>query len=70
MLAERQLAIGHFDAACATWGKVVDDDRAIQSDQVDKHVSEMFRLIRPHVKNSSARDLYERARLAAPSLAA
>jgi hypothetical protein len=30
----------------------------------------MFRLIRPHLKKSSARDLYERARLVAPSLAA
>lgn len=70
MLAERQLAVGHLDAACATWSKVLNDYRAIQSGQVDKHVSEMFRLIRPHLKNSSARDLYERARLVAPSLAA
>ncbi|MEV6008591.1 tetratricopeptide repeat protein [Streptomyces sp. NPDC051976] len=70
MLAERQLAIGHLDAACATWGKVVDGYPTIQSGQVDKHVTEMFRLIRPHLKNSAARDLYERARLTAPSLAA
>lgn len=70
MLAERQLAIGHLDAACATWGTVVDGCPAIRSGQVDNHVTEMFRLIRPHLKNSAARDLYERARLAAPLLAA
>ncbi|MFJ4686025.1 tetratricopeptide repeat protein [Streptomyces sp. NPDC088789] len=67
MLAERQLEIGHLDAACATWGKVVDDYPTIQSGKVDKHVREMFRLIRPHLKNPAARDLYERARLVAPS---
>ncbi|MEU8693013.1 tetratricopeptide repeat protein [Streptomyces sp. NPDC048665] len=66
MLAERQLAIGHLDAACATWSKVIDDYPAIQSGAVDNHVSDMFRLIRPYLKNSAARDLYERARLVAP----
>ncbi|WP_405584851.1 tetratricopeptide repeat protein [Streptomyces sp. NBC_01190] len=70
MLAERQLAIGHLDAACKTWGTVLDDYPGIQSGQVDKHVSEMFRLIRPHLKNAAARDLHERARLVAPTLAA
>ncbi|MET8831062.1 tetratricopeptide repeat protein [Streptomyces sp. NPDC004610] len=70
MLAERQLEIGHLDAACATWGKVVDGYPTIQSGKVDHHVRAMFRLIRPHLKNASARDLHERARLVAPSLAA
>jgi hypothetical protein len=70
MLAERQLAIGHLDAACATWGKVMDGYPAMQSGQVDNHVREMFRLIRPHIKNAAARNLYERARVVAPSLAA
>ncbi|MEU0845344.1 tetratricopeptide repeat protein [Streptomyces sp. NPDC005962] len=70
LLAERQLGIGHLDAACATWGKVVDEYPSIQSWKVDRRITEMIRLIRPHLKNSTARDLYERARLAAPSLAA
>lgn len=68
ILAERQLALGHLDAACVTWGKVVDGYPTIKSGQVDNHVTEMFRLIRPHIKNATARDLYERARLVAPSL--
>jgi hypothetical protein len=70
LLAERQLSIGHLDAACATWNKALDDYPSIQSGRADERVKEMFRLIRPHLKNASARDLYERARLVAPSLAA
>ncbi|GAV46345.1 transcriptional regulator [Streptomyces acidiscabies] len=67
MLAEHQLEMGYLDEACATWSKVLDGYPAIQSGQVDKHVKEMSRLIRPHLKNSTARDLYERARLVAPN---
>ncbi|MFJ6656061.1 tetratricopeptide repeat protein [Streptomyces sp. NPDC091377] len=67
ILAERQLEIGHLDAACATWGRMMDEYPTIQSGRVDDHVKEMFRLIRPHLKNPAARDLYERARLVAPS---
>jgi hypothetical protein len=70
LLAERQLEIGHLDAACATWTKVLDDYPSMKSGAVDNRITQMFRLIRPHLKSSSARDLYERARLAAPSLAA
>jgi hypothetical protein len=70
LLAERQLQIGHLDAACATWSNVLDEYPLMHSEKVDNRVSEMFRLIRPYLKNPSARDLYERARLLAPSLAA
>jgi hypothetical protein len=70
LLAERQLSIGHLDAACVTWNKALDDYPSIQSGRADERMREMFRLIRPHIRNSSARDLYERARLAAPHLAA
>lgn len=70
LLAERQMEIGHLDAACATWMNVVENYSSMNSDKVDQRVKEMFRLIRPHLKNPTARDLYERARLAAPSLAA
>jgi hypothetical protein len=48
----------------------VDDYPSIQSGLVDERIAEMFQLVRPHLKNSTARDLYERARIAAPSLAA
>jgi hypothetical protein len=42
----------------------------MNSDKVDKRIREMAKLIRPHLKNSSARELYERARAVAPALVA
>ena len=70
MLAERQFAVGHLEASCATWHLALDDYPLVQSGRADQRIAEMFRLIRPHLNNSTARGLYERARLAAPSLAA
>lgn len=70
LLAERQFAIGHLEAACATWHTVLDDFPMVQSGRADQRITEMFRLIRPHANNSTARDLYERARIAAPALVA
>jgi hypothetical protein len=67
LLAERQFAIGHLEAACETWNLALDDFPLVQSGRADQRIAEMFRLIRPHLKNSTARDLYERARLVAPS---
>ncbi|BBA95738.1 putative regulatory protein [Actinacidiphila reveromycinica] len=68
MLAKRQLALGHLDAACATWNEVLDDYPSIQSGRVDEHLREMARSLRPHTKNATARHLYERARVVAPAL--
>ena len=70
LLAERQFAIGHLEAACATWHTALDDFPLVQSGRADQRITEMLRLIRPHLKNPTARSLYERARLAAPTLAA
>jgi hypothetical protein len=70
LLAERQLEIGYLDAACATWTHVIDNYPSMNSDKVDKRIREMAKLIRPHLKNSSARELYERARAVAPALVA
>ena len=70
LLAERQFAIGHLEAACATWHTALDDFPLVQSGRADQRITEMFRLIRPHLKNPTARSLYERARIAAPTLAA
>jgi tetratricopeptide (TPR) repeat protein len=69
-LAERQFAVGHLEAACATWHNALDDFPLVQSGQADQRIAEMFRLIRPHLKNPTARHLYERARAIAPKLAA
>ncbi|MEU9504490.1 tetratricopeptide repeat protein [Streptomyces sp. NPDC048196] len=66
-LAERQLEIGHLEAACATWNLALDDYPMVQSGRADQRMKTMFRLIRPHLKNHAARQLYERARLVAPA---
>ncbi|MFI9461647.1 tetratricopeptide repeat protein [Streptomyces xiamenensis] len=66
-LAERQLQSGHLEAACSSWGHVLDPYPQVDSGRVDGHVREMFRLIRPHLKNSTARTLDERARAVTPA---
>jgi tetratricopeptide (TPR) repeat protein len=66
ILAERQLSVGHLEAACATWNLALDDYPLVQSGRADQRVQNMFKLIRPHLGNPAARDLYERARLVTP----
>nr|WP_214661310.1 tetratricopeptide repeat protein [Streptomyces polyasparticus] len=69
-LAERQLQLGHLEAACATWHLALDDFPMVQSGRADDRVKSMFGLLRPHLKNGTARDLYERARTVAPAMLA
>ncbi|MET8884467.1 tetratricopeptide repeat protein [Streptomyces rubiginosohelvolus] len=61
-LAERQLEIGHLEAACATWNLALDDYPMVQSGRADDRIKAMLALIRPHRKNAQAGALYERAR--------
>ena len=65
-LAERQLEVGHLDAACTTWHLALDDYPAVQSERADERMKTMFSLLRPHLRNPAARDLYDRARSIAP----
>ncbi|MCU4745619.1 MULTISPECIES: tetratricopeptide repeat protein [unclassified Streptomyces] len=67
-LAERQLTVGHLEAACSSWGRVLDDYPRVHSGRVDAHIREMYRLIQPHLRNSHARSLYERARTVTPAV--
>ncbi|AUA11461.1 tetratricopeptide repeat protein [Streptomyces sp. SID8382] len=62
VLAERQLEIGHIEAACATWNRVLDEYPTVHSGRVDERVSKINSLLRPHRSNAAARELYERAR--------
>ena len=66
ILAERQFAIGHLEAACATWNNALDDYPFVQSGRVDKQMQEILKLIRPRMKNSAAKELWERAHLVMP----
>ncbi|GGZ41902.1 Tat pathway signal protein [Streptomyces inusitatus] len=64
MLAERQLQLGHLDAACATWSGVLDEHPTIHSGRVDRAIFGIRALLRPHLANAGAREIYERSRLA------
>lgn len=66
ILAERQLSIGHLEAACATWNLALDDYPLVQSGRAEQRVQNMFRLIKPHLSNPTARELHERARMINP----
>ncbi len=67
MLAERQLEVGHLEAACDTWHQALDDyPPMVQSGRADDRVRTMVGLLRPHLKNATARDLNDRARTIAP----
>ncbi|MER7047879.1 tetratricopeptide repeat protein [Streptomyces jumonjinensis] len=61
ILAERQLELGHLEAACSTWNQVLDEYPSIHSGRVDRHVADIGRRLRPYCSNSTAREVYERA---------
>ncbi|MCP9206856.1 tetratricopeptide repeat protein [Streptomyces cucumeris] len=67
MLAERQMQVGHLEAACATWHQALDDYPLVQSGRADERMRVMAGLLRPHLKNRVARELRERARTVAPA---
>ncbi|MFE1958169.1 tol-pal system YbgF family protein [Streptomyces sp. NPDC059479] len=66
ILAERQLEIGHLEAACETWGQVIEIYPHVQSGQCDRSISRMHSRIHPYQKNATARALFERARAVTP----
>ncbi|MFE2292745.1 tetratricopeptide repeat protein [Streptomyces sp. NPDC059452] len=61
LLAERQLEIGHLEAACSTWTSVLDDYPAIHSGRIDGQVKKIPSLLSPYRQNSLARQTVERA---------
>ncbi|MQS38321.1 tol-pal system YbgF family protein [Streptomyces katsurahamanus] len=61
MLAERQLEMGHLEAACKTWNQVLDDYPKMHSGRVDQQVSSIGSLLRPYRANAAARETYERS---------
>ncbi|WP_328695613.1 MULTISPECIES: tetratricopeptide repeat protein [unclassified Streptomyces] len=62
MLAERQLEIGHLEAACATWATALDSYPGIHSGRVDEQVRRIPSLLFPYRSNPVARQMYERSR--------
>ncbi|MGA4839928.1 transcriptional regulator [Streptomyces sp. G45] len=66
LLAERQLHLGHLEAACETWRLALEDYPKVKSGRADERMRRIFTLLRPHLKNSTARDLYEYAHAVVP----
>ncbi|SHL63647.1 hypothetical protein SAMN05216499_105172 [Actinacidiphila paucisporea] len=62
LLAQRQLALGHLDAACATWALFLDDYEQVSSSRGDEHFDTMRTRIRTHRKSPAVRTLEQRAR--------
>lgn len=67
MLAERQLEIGHLEAACNTWNRVLDRHSAMHSDRLDRHVAVIPSLLNSYRANSMAHETRERAILSLAS---
>ncbi len=67
-LAERQLQLGHLEAACQTWNLALDDYPEVHSGRADDRIRAMSTHIRPYLRNAAARDLHERARRLAPAV--
>ncbi|MFE6776412.1 transcriptional regulator [Streptomyces sp. NPDC057702] len=62
LLAERQIATGYLDAACATWDRVLTAYPAMHSGRVDARVRSATRLLTPHLAHPLARQTHDRAR--------
>lgn len=63
LLAQRQLSIGHVEAACESWGRFLDDYEELSSARGDEHFEVMNLRLRPHGTVRAVRALRERARL-------
>lgn len=62
LLAQRQLEIGHLEAACDTWHTFLDDYERLSSSRADEHFDTLRSTIRPYLKNPHARQVHDRAR--------
>lgn len=62
LLAERQLEIGHLEAACKTWTRILESYPSMNSGRVDQQVANISTLLKPYRSNPAARYVYERVR--------
>ncbi|MCZ4119060.1 tetratricopeptide repeat protein [Streptomyces sp. H39-S7] len=70
LAAERQLDIGHLEAACASWDRALDDYPLVQSGRCDEKMRIMVARLSPHAKNAHVKALFERARATGVNVAA
>ncbi|MFD7547211.1 tetratricopeptide repeat protein [Streptomyces sp. NPDC059816] len=69
LIAERQLECGNLEAACVTWGNVLDAYPQVHSGRVDKHVENIPRLLRRYATNGRAKEIVERSRAVSRAVA-
>jgi hypothetical protein len=62
LLAQRQLEVGHLEAACATWQAFLDDYEQLSSSRADEHFDILRTSLRPYLTNAGARQVHDRAR--------
>ncbi|QEU93928.1 hypothetical protein CP970_26175 [Streptomyces kanamyceticus] len=62
LLAQRQLQLGHVDAACQSWGCFLAEYEQVSSARGDDHFHAMRKSMRPHQKAHAVRELAEHAR--------
>jgi hypothetical protein len=61
MLAERQLEVGHLEAACASWDKALDACPGMHSGQIDQQIARIPSLLSRYRSNPIARQVIERS---------
>ncbi|QKW51673.1 transcriptional regulator [Streptomyces buecherae] len=61
LLAERQLKVGHLEAACHSWNDVLERYPAMNSGRVDERVKMAASLLKPYRANALAQQTYDRA---------
>ncbi|WP_327591447.1 hypothetical protein [Streptomyces chartreusis] len=62
VIAERQMAMRHVEAACATWAEFLDEHQMISSARGDEHLRKLRAQLKPYASLPVARTLGERAR--------
>ncbi|MCX4880965.1 hypothetical protein [Streptomyces sp. NBC_00847] len=70
LLAQRQLRVGHLDAACESWSRFLDEYEHVSSNRGDDHFRTMSTELRRHPTARPVRELARRARDVASAKAA
>ncbi|MFF8020714.1 tol-pal system YbgF family protein [Streptomyces sp. NPDC007896] len=70
LLAQRQLRVGHLDAACESWSRFLDEYEHVSSNRGDDHFRTMSTELRRHPTARPVRELALRAREVAAAKAA
>ncbi|TMU94355.1 hypothetical protein [Streptomyces sp. DASNCL29] len=62
VIAQRQMAMRHIEAACATWNEFLDEHQMISSARGDEHLRNLRTGLKPYASLPAVRSVAERAR--------